>query len=241
MESHPTGTSHLRASHADRERVIDVLKTAFVQGYLAKDEFDTRVSQTFTSRTYADLAAVTADLPAWLLGAQPPRRSARTKAPESAAIKPGALAAIAGLTVLTAGLWVTMLVGHRIDDDSVKGMLLLLFILTFTDIGMLALTAVVMRESRQRRRADRQLPPATPGAGGQPSRREALGSSAEQLSQVDPAPRPLPECSEAVIPAAIVPPVATASPGQSEQSRRRFAAPCRQRVRLALRPSCFAR
>jgi hypothetical protein len=29
----------MRASHADRERVIDTLKTAFAQGRLAKDEF----------------------------------------------------------------------------------------------------------------------------------------------------------------------------------------------------------
>ena len=47
------GRGLLRASHADREQVIDVLKTAFVQGRLTKDEFDTRVGQTFTSRTYA--------------------------------------------------------------------------------------------------------------------------------------------------------------------------------------------
>jgi hypothetical protein len=53
----------LRASHADREQVIDVLKVAFVQGRLTKDELDTRIGQTFTSKTYADLAAVTADLP----------------------------------------------------------------------------------------------------------------------------------------------------------------------------------
>ena len=53
----------LRASHADREQVVDVLKAAFVQGRLTKDELDTRIGQAFTSRTYADLAAVTADLP----------------------------------------------------------------------------------------------------------------------------------------------------------------------------------
>ena len=52
----------LRASHADREHVLDVLKTAFVQGLLTKDEFDMRVGQTFASRTYAELAAVTADI-----------------------------------------------------------------------------------------------------------------------------------------------------------------------------------
>jgi hypothetical protein len=57
---------YLRASHADREHVIDTLKAAFVRGYVTKDEFDSRVSQTLGSRTYADLARVTADLPAGL-------------------------------------------------------------------------------------------------------------------------------------------------------------------------------
>jgi hypothetical protein len=70
----------LRASDADREQVIDALKAAFVQGRLVKDEFDTRIGQTFASRTYADLAAVTADIPA--AGAastavQPPCQPAR--------------------------------------------------------------------------------------------------------------------------------------------------------------------
>jgi len=42
--------------------VIDVLKAAFVQGRLTRDEFDARVGRAFTSRTYADLAALTADV-----------------------------------------------------------------------------------------------------------------------------------------------------------------------------------
>ena len=62
---------HLRVSHADREQVIDALKAAFVRGVLAKDELDLRVGQTFASRTYAELAAVTADLPARLTADQP--------------------------------------------------------------------------------------------------------------------------------------------------------------------------
>jgi hypothetical protein len=64
--------SHLRASNADRELVIGSVKTAFVAGMLAKDEFDLRVGQALRSRTYADLADVTADLPAGL-AAQPPQ------------------------------------------------------------------------------------------------------------------------------------------------------------------------
>jgi hypothetical protein len=65
------GYGHLRASHADREQAIAWLKAAFVQGRLAKDEFDSRVGQAFASRTYAELATVTADLPAGPAVAQP--------------------------------------------------------------------------------------------------------------------------------------------------------------------------
>jgi hypothetical protein len=67
----------LRASHADRERVIGTLKAAFVQGRLTKDEFDLRVGQAFAARTHAELAALTADLPAGLADAAPPRPAAR--------------------------------------------------------------------------------------------------------------------------------------------------------------------
>jgi len=61
----------LRTSHADREQMIDVLKAAFVQGRLTKDEFDSRVGQVFASRTYADLDALTADIPDRVTSAQP--------------------------------------------------------------------------------------------------------------------------------------------------------------------------
>jgi hypothetical protein len=57
------GRAHLRASHADREQVVGMLKTAFVQGRLGKDEFDLRVGQALASRTHADLGALTADIP----------------------------------------------------------------------------------------------------------------------------------------------------------------------------------
>jgi Domain of unknown function (DUF1707) len=73
-------SGRLRASHADREQVIDTLKAAFVQGRLTKDELVMRAGRTFASRTYAELAALTADLPAGLTGAQPPCGSARARA-----------------------------------------------------------------------------------------------------------------------------------------------------------------
>jgi hypothetical protein len=81
MAAAAAGRGRLRASHADREHVLDVLKAAFVQGRLIKDEFDMRVGQTFASRTYAELAALTADIPAGLIGAQPLRKPAGARAP----------------------------------------------------------------------------------------------------------------------------------------------------------------
>jgi hypothetical protein len=52
----------LRASDTDREKVIDLLKAAFVRGRLTKDELDARAGHALTSRTHADLTALTADI-----------------------------------------------------------------------------------------------------------------------------------------------------------------------------------
>jgi hypothetical protein len=73
------GRGRMRASHADREQVVDVLKAAFVHGRLAKDEFDLRVGQALASRTVAELAPLTADIPAGLTAAvgRSSRRPAR--------------------------------------------------------------------------------------------------------------------------------------------------------------------
>jgi hypothetical protein len=65
------GHGQFRASQADREQAIEVLKTAFVEDRLTKDEFDLRVDQALASLTYAELAAVTSDLHAWPVAAGP--------------------------------------------------------------------------------------------------------------------------------------------------------------------------
>jgi Domain of unknown function (DUF1707) len=69
----------LRASRADRERVIDLLKTAFAQGRLDKGEFDARIGQALASRTYGELAAVTADIRSELTGELPRRPPVRAR------------------------------------------------------------------------------------------------------------------------------------------------------------------
>jgi hypothetical protein len=54
----------MRAAQADREQAITVLKAAYAQGRLTKDELEVRAGRAFASRTYAELAALTADIPA---------------------------------------------------------------------------------------------------------------------------------------------------------------------------------
>ena len=67
------------ASDADREAVVDVLKTAFVHGLLTRDELGTRTGQALTARTYAELAVVTAGLTTRPAGSRAPARTARKR------------------------------------------------------------------------------------------------------------------------------------------------------------------
>lgn len=107
-EDHLAGYGRPGVAHADYEQVIEVLKTAFVQGRLTRDEFGARVGQAFTSQTHAELAEVTADLPAGLIGARPPNQRARTRPRPrlsmSAVISAGAFGMIAALAVMMVGI-----------------------------------------------------------------------------------------------------------------------------------------
>ena len=59
-----TGQGTLRASHADREQVAEVLRVAAGDGRLSPEELDERLERALTARTYDELATVIADLPA---------------------------------------------------------------------------------------------------------------------------------------------------------------------------------
>jgi hypothetical protein len=99
------GRSRLRASDSDRDRVLDMLKAAFAQGRLTKDEFDARVGQTLVSRTWGDLTALTDDIPAWPIP-RPVRKPARppSSQPAPAVVKAVACAIIAMSAVAVAGM-----------------------------------------------------------------------------------------------------------------------------------------
>ena len=54
----------LRASHSDRDQVVELLRVAAGDGRLSPEELDDRLERALTARTYAELAALTTDLPA---------------------------------------------------------------------------------------------------------------------------------------------------------------------------------
>jgi Domain of unknown function (DUF1707) len=60
--SGPGASPGVRASDADRDRVVDVLRAAAGDGRLTTDEFDERLEAALSSRTLDDLAGLTADL-----------------------------------------------------------------------------------------------------------------------------------------------------------------------------------
>jgi hypothetical protein len=70
MSGELMSTTGLRASHADRDRVVDVLTGAAGDGRLTADELDERVEAALSARTLGELAVLTADLPV-VAGATP--------------------------------------------------------------------------------------------------------------------------------------------------------------------------
>jgi hypothetical protein len=162
-ELEAAGRGHLRASHADREQVIGALKTAFVHGRLDRDEFDLRVGQALASRTYADLAALTADLAA----AKPPQ-PARSQRGEKVP-RPGRW--IAAATTGYAGIWAYLLFlspngGDNPSFPPLAGIGGIAYLIC------LALSLMAMADLRREKRSGGQSPrrPA-PGTGGQAPRR----------------------------------------------------------------------
>ena len=159
------GRGHLRASHADREQVVGTLKAAFVQGRLDRDEFDVRVGQALASRTYAELAVVTADIPAGQTTAQPP-----TLGPAQGGqpvLRPGPVATAA--TVLYAGVWMYAMFFPKGGDGPSK--FPLIFDSGFVYLIILATCAGLAVALRREQRSGGQSPRPAAGAGGQAPQR----------------------------------------------------------------------
>jgi hypothetical protein len=154
----------LRASRADREQATEQLKVAFVQGRLTKDELDARVGQALTARTYAELAAVTAGLPAAPTAARPPEPAGVQG--EARVLRPGAV--LAAATAIYAGTWLLAFFLPRTSEgDPVAGANLVVAA-TFAYSVVLVFAVGRILTGWQDRRSAGQLPGGPgPGQGGQ--------------------------------------------------------------------------
>jgi hypothetical protein len=172
----------LRASHADREQATEQLKVAFVQGRLDKDEFDARLGQALTARTYTELAAVIGDLPAAPTAAQPPEPAG---VPGGARVlRPGKV--LAAATAIYAGAWLLAFFLPRTSEGDPMAGANLVVAATFAYSVALVFAVGRILTGWQERRATGQLPggPA-PGPGSQPSQRPPTAGPGGQLPWAD--------------------------------------------------------
>jgi Domain of unknown function (DUF1707) len=102
------------ASSADRERAVGVLRAGFTEGRLTQDELNDRVAQAYAARTYGQLWALTADLPAGALPyPQPPQGQGALVLPEAAPPahwKPAAALIITALVIFTLAALITAII-----------------------------------------------------------------------------------------------------------------------------------
>ena len=140
-----TGDSdRLRTGHADRVQVIGTLKAAFMYGRLTEDEYDERVGLASAVRTHAELAALTADLPAGRAAARPPTAKD---------VRIGVLVIIVAASVLgVILLW---------SPDNMLAFVTALMAVA-TVIVASPITVGLMVDARHHRRSGGQLPPRPP-------------------------------------------------------------------------------
>ena len=154
------GRDRLRAGHADREQVIEALKNAFVQGQLTRDELDMRAGRALAARTRAELAALTADIPAGPAVAGPtcPSAPARRRPLVRAAAGSGGCLAIA-----FAAVWVAanILDPNGLGNPYHPWSRLCLFVAVFAVVTAFGIMISGVGTAVEQRHSRRQLPPQT--------------------------------------------------------------------------------
>jgi hypothetical protein len=190
------GRDRLRVGHADREQVIETLKTAFVDGRLAKDEFDARAGQALAARTRADLVALTADIPAVPApdgAARPPAPAAGVAAPRPAPARSRPLAkasaASGGLLVFAFGLILfaaNVLDPHGLGNPYHPWSSLCAVLALFATMAAVLVFVYGVGTSVEQRRSRSQLPP-RPGPGGRALETERRAGTGHD--EIPPGPR----------------------------------------------------
>jgi hypothetical protein len=182
----------IRTSHGDREQAVDVLKAAFVDGRLTKDEFDLRVGRVFASRTYADLDALTADIPDEVTSAQPSPEYARASG-RVLSFKTAARVGAVGAGPSMASAAVVLVQSSGVP--AAAGVLLVGLTGLFVAGLLTALLMLVSWVVRRSQRGAAQGPP--PGPAGLESRRRAR---ARQLPSAGRDPRQIAEAIRSRLP-----------------------------------------
>lgn len=147
----------MRASHADRERAVDVLKAGFAEGRLPQSEYEQRITRAYQAQTYGELQVLVADLPQGPVPQAPftPRPVApavpqtflpgppRTNGSATGALVCGILGTMVGVTSIPA-----VILGHkaraeiRRSGEQGDGMALAGLVLGYLVIGFIALMVV---------------------------------------------------------------------------------------------------
>jgi len=152
------GRGHLRAAQADREQAITVLKTAYAQGRLTKDELEARAGQAFASRTYAELGALTADIPAGLPAASPAAASPGAAGSDAAWPRPSTPARTMAKAARRSGVCLLVAVA-LVEGAYLAGNFLLIVAAFFALIAASGFFGYGILDAWQERRSHAQLPP----------------------------------------------------------------------------------
>ena len=152
------GRGHLRAAQADREQAITVLKAAYAQGRLTKDELEARVGQAFASRTYAELAALTADIPADSATASPATASPAATGSAAAGLPPSTPARTMAKAAGRTGICLLVAVALA-EGAFLAGNFLLIVAAFFALIAASGFFGYGILDAWQERRSRGQLPP----------------------------------------------------------------------------------
>jgi len=152
------GRGHLRAAQADREQAITVLKAAYAQGRLTKDELEARAGQAFASRTYAELAALTADIPADGPVASPAAASPTATGSDAAWPRPSTPARTLAKAARRSGVCLLVAIA-LVEGAYLAGNFLLIVAAFFALIAASGFFGYGILDAWEERRSHAQLPP----------------------------------------------------------------------------------
>jgi len=142
------GGSPLPVTYADRERVIRTLKAALEQGRLTEAEHDERTAKASVSRSGAELAGLTADLPAGITAVPPSVRDVRIAV---------------GVIIAAAGVLAAVLVTN--PDNILAFMAALGAVATLIVVPVITVGLII--DVRHQKRSSGELP-SGPAAAGNP-------------------------------------------------------------------------